>query len=141
MMTTRTDWNCAAWIVAAFVCALVQATTQDAVAALQVEFELSIVESACPNPGPATLVASGGSGGRVVFLYSIHGVGDTVVPDGLVCAGTEIGLEPKVFFAGLATGNPATLHLPYVPFNACGNVAMQALDLGTCAPSNVVILE
>lgn len=110
-------------------------------ASCQTEIELTITSSSCPAPGPADLVAQGGSGGRLVFLFSIHGVGETVVPDGLTCAGTELGLEPKVFVAGFAVGDPAVLHLPRVPSNACGNIALQVLDLSTCATSNVVVFN
>lgn len=95
---------------------------------------LSVISS-CPGSGPATFTASGASGGSVAFVYTLNGAGSFVVPNG-VCAGTQLGLAAPVAVGGIASGNPAVLSVN-VPSAACGRVTLQAIDLDTCATSNI----
>ncbi|GEM_PF-3650285 len=93
--------------------------------------------TSCPRSGPLDLEASGGSGGRIVFLYATR-QGSFPIPHNQPCAGTVLDLGGTLFIAGSASGNPAVLHFNYVPGPACGRLFLQAIDLGTCTTSNVV---
>lgn len=99
-------------------------------------FTLSI-DNACPASGPATLTATGGSGGAVGFVYS-NGTGSFTIPGGFTCAGTVLGLAGPPTLGGSASGDPAVLNVPFAPSSACGNVFVQAIDTATCETSNVV---
>lgn len=98
---------------------------------------LEIINS-CPGSGPATLTATGGSGGTIGFVYTQNGPGSFTIPGGFTCAGTELGLNPPVVLGGSASGDPAVINVGSVPAIACGNVFVQAIDATTCETSNVV---
>jgi hypothetical protein len=102
-------------------------------------FALS-AQTSCPSSGPARLQASGGSGGRVAFVYSTR-TGSFRIPNNQPCAGTTLGLGGTPALGGTAQGNPATLNISNVPGGACGHIFVQAVDLDTCATSNVVRFE
>lgn len=96
------------------------------------------ITNSCPASGPATLTATGGSGGTIGFVYTLNGAGSFTIPGGFTCAGTELGLNPPVVLGGSATGNPAVVNVPNAPAIACGTVFVQAIDATTCQTSNVV---
>lgn len=97
------------------------------------------ISNSCPGSGPATLTATGGSGGTIGFVYTLNGAGSYTIPGGFTCAGTQLGLNPPVMLGGSATGDPAVLNVNNVPGAACGNVTVQAIDAATCETSNVVV--
>lgn len=99
------------------------------------------ISTSCPGTGPATLTATGGSGGTIGFVYTTNGAGSFIIPGGFTCAGTELGLNPPVVLGGSATGDPAVLNVGSVPGVACGNVTVQAIDASTCETSNVVVFN
>lgn len=94
------------------------------------------IDTSCPAAGPATLTATGGSGGNVGFVYSMN-AGMFTVPSG-ICAGTTLDIGAPVTLGGVGSGNPAVLNVPNAPGVACGNVLVQAVDASTCETSNVV---
>lgn len=95
------------------------------------------LEGTCP--GNSTADISGATANGTVAVLAAMGAGNFVVPGGVPCAGTELGLSS----AGLrvvaivtadADGNVNLgANLPPV---ACGG-AVQALDVATCNTSNV----
>lgn len=97
-------------------------------------------QTSCPSSGPAQLRATGGSGGRVAFVYS-NRQGSFRIPNNQPCAGTTLGLGGTPTVAGTASGNPAVLNANNVPQSACSHIFLQAIDLNTCATSNVVRFE
>lgn len=116
------------------------ASTTPAIDNLEFEtggFGLSLA-GACP--GPVTLTASGATpGGAVAFLYAF-GTGSFAIPPGFPCAGTVLGLDSSVRLGGTASasaGGTATLSAS-APAAACGRVFLQAVDLSSCATSNVL---
>src|SRR5690606_27524683 len=78
-------------------------------------------------------------GGRVAFVYGF-GQGSVAVPPGLPCAGTVLGLNGTARLGGTAVADAdgAATFDAHVPANACGRVLAQAIDLQTCATTNVV---
>ena len=91
-------------------------------------------------PGQMTAQASTATpSGRVAFVYA-YGTGSVTIPNG-PCAGTELGLDGTARLAALVRADvngSATLSHP-LPAMACdGRVVLQAIDVTTCAPSNVV---
>lgn len=95
------------------------------------------ISNACPASGPATLTATGGSGGNIGFVYS-SSMGSFIIPGGFTCAGTELGLGGTPTLGGNASGDPAILNIPNAPAVACGTIFVQAIDASTCETSNVV---
>lgn len=95
------------------------------------------ITNACPGSGPATLTATGGSGGTVGFVYS-NRTGSFTIPGGFTCAGTVLGLGGTPTLGGNASGDPAILNVPNAPSVACGSIFVQAIDTATCETSNVV---
>ena len=91
-------------------------------------------------PGTTTFDVSGATpNGNVALVYGF-GDGPTTIPSTFPCAGTVLNvgnpnLDNRVVSAD-ANGN-ATLST-FVPGAACGAVNVQALDVTTCAVSNVV---
>lgn len=99
------------------------------------------ITTSCPASGPATLTATGGSGGTIGFVYTQNGAGSFTIPGGFTCAGTQLGLNPPVVLGGSASGDPAVVNVGSVPGIACGNVTVQAIDASTCETSNVVVFN
>lgn len=91
-------------------------------------------------PGQLRAAATGATrSGRVAFIYA-RGTGSVRIPSG-PCAGTQLGLNASAQLAAAvnadADGTAALTR--NVGTNACGGaVVLQALDLTTCTPSNVV---
>jgi len=91
-------------------------------------------------PGTGTFDVTGATpNGNVALVYGF-GDGPTTIPSTFPCAGTVLNvgnpnLDNRVVSAD-ANGN-ATLST-FVPGAACGAVNVQALDVTTCAVSNVV---
>ncbi|KAA3607268.1 MAG: hypothetical protein DWQ01_16365 [Planctomycetota bacterium] len=96
-----------------------------------------------PCPGNVTAVVSGASAnGNVAIIYAF-GTGSFTIPNGFACAGTVLGLSSNniTLLTTITADANGDASLPGgVPAGACGNVAVQALDLATCTPSNVVNL-
>ena len=79
---------------------------------------------------------------RVAYLYA-HGTGAQRIPNGNPCAGTQLGLNATVQLAGVERADAngvATLDVN-VPNAACGRIYVQAIDLGSCATTNVVSVD
>jgi len=106
-----------------------------------------------PQPGLDITVSVGGNcpgrliveamsatpGSKVAFVYAF-GAGSVIIPNG-VCAGTELGLDGSVLLAAQVTADASGTAVlsRNVPAGACGgHVFIQAIDLDTCTPSNVV---
>ena len=92
----------------------------------------------CPGTGTFDVVGATPNG-NVALVYGF-GDGPTTIPSTFPCAGTVLNvgnpnLDNRVIRAD-ANGN-ATFST-FIPAAACGAVKVQALDLGTCAVSNVV---
>ena len=92
----------------------------------------------CPGTGTFDVIGATPSG-NVALVYGF-GDGPTTIPNTFPCAGTVLNvgnpnLDNRVISAD-ANGN-ATFST-FIPAAACGAVKVQALDLGSCAVSNVV---
>jgi len=79
--------------------------------------------------------------GAVTFLRAA-GTGSFVLPIG-PCAGTSLGLDATTQFVVTLTADAAGSigTTRGVPAAACGRVYVQAIDVATCATSNVVLLQ
>jgi len=80
--------------------------------------------------------------GSVALLYAF-GQGSFVIPGGLPCAGTMLGLDSTVAVGSVMTADAngqATLNT-VVPEGACDVVFLQALDVTNCMISDVVQLQ
>lgn len=79
--------------------------------------------------------------GSVALLYA-NNVGAFVVPAGMPCAGTQLGLNNTVALATMLTADPTgSISLSMnIPAGACGNFYVQAIDLTTCETSAVALL-
>jgi len=91
-------------------------------------------------PGRLTIEAMNATpDSTVAFIYAF-GAGSVVIPNG-ICAGTELGLDGSLRLAAKVTANGSGTAIlsRTVPAGACGGrVFIQAVDVGTCTPSNVV---
>ncbi len=78
----------------------------------------------------------------VAFVYAF-GQGNITIPNGFPCAGSKLGLNATAKLAKTqsADANGESLLDTQVPAKACGSVYMQALDINSCKPSNVVLVE
>jgi hypothetical protein len=92
-------------------------------------------------PGPMRFKVEGASAdGRVAYAYA-RGEGSVVIPPGKPCAGTVLGLDATVRLAGVERADEngvARLDIHDIPPRACGRIYLQAIDLTTCATTNVV---
>lgn len=78
--------------------------------------------------------------GSVVLLRAQGGGGPSFVPGGNPCAGTQLDLNGSRRLLAIAQANAAgRVHLGplFVPAAAAGLARLQALDLATCATSNL----
>jgi len=92
----------------------------------------------CPGRLEAR-VNSATRSGRVAIIYA-RGMGNVTIPSG-PCAGTRLGLNNTATLAALidADGDGNAALARNVGSNVCGGrLVLQALDLTTCSPSNVV---
>lgn len=91
-------------------------------------------------PGKLTISATGAShNGKVAIIYAFD-YGSITIPNG-PCAGIQLGLNRTSVLAATVTADAGGIAelTRTVPNAACaGKVLVQALDLDTCAPSNVV---
>lgn len=101
--------------------------------------QLSIVG---PCPGVNTITINGGTPGAPCKVGYAFGLGSYVIPGG-PCAGTMLGLDASVtplpgtwFFDGAGQ----IVFNQFIPGGACGNVYVQAIEIGLCCTSNVVAL-
>ena len=79
-------------------------------------------------------------GGRVALLHGYGYGGPTQVGAGLPCMSTLLDLNSPVTLIRIMTAGPdgkAEIGPAYVPPQVRGRVRLQALDLTTCAASNV----
>ncbi len=78
--------------------------------------------------------------GNVVLLYALGAAGATLVPSGQPCAGTVLNLNSTVAAAAIlhadAQGH-ALVGPAFAPAAVAGSARLQALDLTTCATSNL----
>lgn len=91
-------------------------------------------------PGRVDIETTNATPNSKVAIGYAFGTGSAKIPNG-VCAGTELGLNQTVRLAALvrADGNGRAVLSRKVPAGACGGrVFIQALDIATCTPSNVV---
>ncbi len=80
---------------------------------------------------------------RVAYLYA-RGEGRLRIPEGNPCAGTTLGLNNTAQLADVVRANAngtANLDIPNVPNAACGHVFVQAIDLTTCATTDVLLVQ
>ncbi|MFW5652762.1 MAG: hypothetical protein ACOC0P_01850 [Planctomycetota bacterium] len=91
-------------------------------------------------PGTGNFEVSGATpNGNVALVYGF-GSGPTTVPSGFPCAGTVLDVgNPNLDFVTFAVdANGNGTFQAFLPAIACGAVNVQALDLTSCAVSNVV---
>lgn len=91
----------------------------------------------CPNLTFEVVDAT--PNGQVALLYAYQ-TGSFVIPQGMPCAGTTLGLGSSVALGTMMTADPLgniTLSAT-IPAGACGAVYLQALDLSSCDTSTVV---
>ena len=89
-------------------------------------------------PGQVTADIANGTPGGVMGLAWSGGNTGTMVPAG-GCAGTLLDLGPNLNIVGafpLDAQGAASVGPRNVPAGACGNVWLQAIDLGTCDVTN-----
>jgi len=79
--------------------------------------------------------------GQVALLHA-NGVGNMIVPNGLPCAGTQLGLDNSTALGVLLTADAAGIASisANLPAGACGTAFLQAIDLLSCGTSPVVAL-
>jgi len=96
------------------------------------------VEGDCP--GLMNACVSGATpSGTVAFVYGACG-GQTVIPNGMPCAGTVLDVGgAKLACTTVADGGGNACCSGYVPQAGCV-LCVQAIDVTTCATSNVVAL-
>jgi len=91
-------------------------------------------------PGRLDARATGATfGGNVAFIYA-RGTGNVMIPSG-PCAGTRLGLNATAQLAALvnADSNGTATLSRNASANVCGGaIVLQAVDMTTCTPSNVV---
>lgn len=95
--------------------------------------------AACPGVG--NLNGSGMSAGGMALVGWSFVQGSWVLPAGIACAGTTLGLvTPNLLMVAQADAN-GDFSIPVnVPGGACGNVALQAVDRLSCVASNLIAL-
>ncbi|MCL4199210.1 MAG: hypothetical protein KJZ69_17100 [Phycisphaerales bacterium] len=95
-----------------------------------------------PCPGVMTFRVSHASpGGMVAFIYGLQ-EGMFRIPNGRLCAGTEIGIsDPRVARTVRADQNGVAVLSGAVQGGFCDQVFMQGLDLNTCAGSGVELVS
>lgn len=85
-------------------------------------------------------VAGATPGGRVALLHGYGYGGPTTIPGGSPCAGGWLDLRSPVRLVSVLTAGldgKAEVGPVFVPAQVRGRVRLQALDLATCATSNV----
>lgn len=88
-----------------------------------------------------TFTATGATPGAGVAMIYAFGTGAFVIPSGLPCGGTELGLaKPEGWVTVTADGAGTATYTQLVPGAAAGLVYVQALDLATCGLSQVLAL-
>ncbi len=100
-----------------------------------------LLEGTCPTDVRFTL-SHATPNGKVALLYAFS-EGAFVLPTGLPCSGTVLGLDNTLALGFMLTANAnggATLNIS-VPGPACGLISLQALDLSSCDTTNVVLLQ
>jgi hypothetical protein len=94
--------------------------------------------------GQMTARVDGGTpNGSAALVYCFGPGGPTVIPPGFSCPGVILDLNKNARLGAvlaLDAAGSGTLIPVHVPSGACGIVRVQALDLTTCAASNVVTL-
>jgi len=95
------------------------------------------VSGACPS---VTLGVTGGTAFGAVAIASSPNTGSFVIPGGS-CGGTVLGLgNPTLRTIQVMDANGSLTLAVNIPAGACGNVFLQAVDLGACTASNVEAL-
>lgn len=79
---------------------------------------------------------------QIAYLYAF-GQGTIKIHNGYPCPGTTLGLNATAKLATIqrADANGTATFITKVPAKACGRVFMQALDISTCATTNVVLVN
>jgi hypothetical protein len=101
------------------------------------------VAATCPSGGPIRIEWTGATpGGQVALIYARQ-TGAFRVPQGNLCAGTQLGLgasQIQLAWQGGAGANGSRTLNASAGSGACGGY-MQLLDLTTCSTSNVARVE
>lgn len=94
------------------------------------------IEGACP--GAATVTVTDATPNGTVAIIGALGKGSVVIPLG-VCAGTALGLNgtATLAFTIPVDGSGVAAAQVNLPALVCGRAFAQAIDLGSCATSNV----
>lgn len=86
-------------------------------------------------PGPATVVVTGATPFATIAFASSSALGSFTIPSG-ACAGTTLGLASPTLLGFATADGTGTVNLAVtLPAGFCGDF-LQAVDLGTCTPSN-----
>ncbi|TAH34488.1 MAG: hypothetical protein EYC70_16260 [Planctomycetota bacterium] len=95
--------------------------------------------------GAMNFQVSGATPGGTVRLVYSSSTGSFTIPAGSPCAGTQLGLDRPINLApitiNIGPGGNGQSGSVNVPVGACGVVNVQALDLGSCTASNVILLR
>ena len=96
------------------------------------------VSGTCPG-SMAFSVDGATPGGRVALIHA-SGTGLVTIPSGFPCAGTVLDLDGSATLGVTLTADAAGFAstTASVPASFCGSTWVQALDLASCATSNVV---
>lgn len=101
------------------------------------------VDAACPGGGAIRVEWSGATpGGQAALIYALNR-GSFAVPPQYPCAGTRLGLGAsriRVAWQGGAGVNGGRVLTGTAPRSVCGGF-IQLLDIATCGPSNVAVVE
>lgn len=101
------------------------------------------VDSSCPGGGPATISWEGATpNGQVAVVFAAT-TGSEAIPNGFPCAGTVLGLGNvglRLAFVGASDANGSRTVNGTIPAPGCGGF-LQAIDISTCATSNVPVIQ
>lgn len=102
-----------------------------------------VLSQSGPCPGTKTFTATGMTPNSSVAYIRAFGTGNVVIPGGLVCFGTQLGLNGTATLVTVATANGSGVAVvtATVPVTACNLVYMQALDFTTCLTTNVILIQ
>ena len=94
------------------------------------------INGLCPN---VSIDISGGTAFGQVAIASGPAAGSFTIPVGALCGGTQLGLSSPTLRTIQTLDSTGSLSLPVLlPAGVCGAMLLQAVDLGSCSPSNTV---
>ena len=101
------------------------------------------VSGTCGQAGSAVVMSGANPGTAVALVYGFTAGSFAIPPAAGACLGTLLGMNaPTLALIGIADAGGAYSFQQggRIPPAACGTVLVQALDVATCTPSNVLAL-